>query len=114
MAIYQNLFALSDTAIVMQIAEYIKQTRLNKNKTQQQLADEAGINRTTLTQLEKGGNFSILTLIQVLRALGELNRLAELKFEPQISPMQLAEIEMGKRYRASKKTDTKAKPKSDW
>ena len=116
MAYVQNLYAFSDTAIVAQIAEYIKQRRLDKNKTQQELADEAGINRTTLAQLEKGGNFSMLTFIQVLRALGELYHLSELKYEPQISPLKLAEMEMSKRYRAtkSKKGSTTDKPKSDW
>lgn len=111
-----DLYAFSDTAILAQIAEFVKQRRLQKNKTQQDLATEAGINRTTLSQLEKGGNFSVLTLIQVLRALGELNRLQDLKFEPQISPMKLAEIEMSKRYRATRSTGPKTdpKPKSDW
>lgn len=111
-----DLYAFSDTAILRNIADFVKQTRLFQNKTQQQLADEAGINRSTLAQLEKGNNFSVITLIEVLRSLGELNRLQDLKYEPLISPLKLAEIEMAKTYRArpKKKQSIKKTLKSNW
>ncbi len=59
--------AMSDTAIAQTIGAFVKHHRLTQNRTQQQIANAAGINRSTLSQLEKGGTVTIATLLQVLR-----------------------------------------------
>ncbi len=48
--------AMSDPAILVLLGEYIQQTRLQQNKTQQQIATAAGINRSTVVQIENQPN----------------------------------------------------------
>jgi putative transcriptional regulator len=110
-----NITAMSDGNLVAMIGNYIKQTRLNQNKSQAKLAEEAGINRASLIKIEKGNAAcSTLTLIQLLRALKSIDLLNVFIQETIISPIQLAKIEHAKRIRASKQQASKQKPKSDW
>lgn len=104
---------MSDSAIIATIGTFIKHNRLEQNKTQEQLAKDAGINRSTLVEFEKGKRINIITFIQLLRALNLLNLLKQFQVKLQISPIQLAELEQAKRKRASK-AKTGNKPKSDW
>lgn len=106
--------ALSDSAIMETIGTFIKHHRLEQNKTQSQLAEDAGINRSTLVEFEKGMRSNTITFIQLLRALNLLHILKEFQIEQQISPIQLAEMEQAKRRRASKTKKSNKKFKSDW
>ena len=109
------LHLLSETALLMLLGSFIKQTRLQQNKTQQQVAEAAGINRSTMVQIERGGSSTLLSFIQILRALEQLQLLEHFEIKPQISPLQLAKLDQHKRQRASiKKTDGITKNKSDW
>jgi transcriptional regulator with XRE-family HTH domain len=107
--------ALSDPAILEQLGEFVKQTRLQQNKTQQQVAIAAGINRSTMVQIEKGAGGTLLSFIQVLRALEQLQIFEHFEIKQQFSPLQLAKLEQNKRQRASTKKDSQTKKtKSDW
>ncbi len=106
-------YGMSDPAILEILGNFIQKTRLNRNKTQQEISDFAGINRSTLVQIEKGNGSTLLSFIQVLRALEQLHLLEAFEVKQEISPLQLAKIEMEKRQRASKKA-TPNKPKSNW
>lgn len=107
--------AMSDPAILEQLGEFVKQTRLQQNKTQQQVAIAAGINRSTMVQIEKGAGGTLLSFIQVLRALGQLQIFEHFEVKQQFSPLQLAKLEQNKRQRASTKKDSQnKKTKSDW
>lgn len=106
--------AISDHAIMEKIGAFIKQQRLEQNKTQIQLALDAGINRSTLVDLEQGKSGNLITFIQVLRALNYLDVFEHFEIKTKISPIQLAELEMAKRQRASKSKLSKPKPKSTW
>ena len=109
-----NINAMSDNAIVETISAFIKHHRLEQNKTQSQLADEAGINRSTMVEFEKGQRANMITFIQLLRALNLLHVLKQFEIQQQLSPIQLAELEQSKRKRASKNIQSTKKPKSDW
>ena len=65
---------LSDRQILVKLGVFIKTTRLQQNKTQQQMAEIAGVNRSTIVQIENGSGSTMLSLIQVLRALDQLDR----------------------------------------
>lgn len=106
-------FAMSDDAIINSIGAYIKHHRIEQNRTQQDVADDAGINRATLSYLENGDIVNISTLIQVLRALDLLNVLDIFTITNQINPIELAKLEEQRRKRASNKRKNE-KPKSDW
>ena len=107
-----NRTAASDTAIMEKLGAFIKHHRLLQNKTQEQLAKEAGIVRSTLRLFERGENISLIVFIQLLRSLKLLNNLHEFQVNQQISPLQLAKMEQSKRSRASQKS--KIKKNSDF
>ena len=101
-----NWVAMTDSAIVVAIGKYIKGQRLLQNKTQSNLATEAGVNRSTISQIENGEAITLLSLIQILRGLDLLHILDVFKIEQQISPIELAKIAQQKRQRASSKEDS--------
>lgn len=109
-----KLNAMTDNATVESIGAFIKHHRLEQNKTQSRLAEEAGINRSTISEVEQGKPSNIITLIQLLRALNLLHVLQQFQVQQQISPLQLAELEKAKRKRATKTRKAGKKPKSDW
>ena len=108
-----NWVAMSDRAIISVIGEYIREKRLSINKTQAQIAEKAGINRSTLVQIEKGESITLISLIQILRALDLLHILQTFKIEKVISPIELAKLENQKRKRARGKKKNKSS-ESDW
>lgn len=108
-----NWVAMSDAAIVETIGAFVKHHRLLQNRTQQQVAIDAGINRSTLVQLENGERVTLLTLIQVLRVLNLFHLMDGFIIKEQLSPLQLAKQEQNKRKRASSK-DNEEPNESDW
>lgn len=108
-----NWVAMSDAAIVETIGAFVKHHRLLQNRTQQQVATDAGINRSTLVQLENGERVTLLTLIQVLRVLNLFYIMDSFIVKEQLSPLQLAKQEQNKRKRASSK-DNEEQNESDW
>ncbi len=110
-----NWYAMSDSAVLEELGTYIQQTRLQQNKTQQQLAEAAGVNRSTVVQFESGGGGTLLTFIQLLRALQQLPLLQQFEQKQELSPLQLAKLEHKTRKRArNNSADETGKPKSDW
>ena len=101
-----NWVAMTDSAIVVAIGKYIKEQRLLQNKTQSNLATEAGVNRSTISQIENGEAITLLSLIQILRALDLMHILDVFKIEQQLSPIELAKLAQQKRQRASSKEDS--------
>lgn len=109
------LHAMSDPAILEVLGKFIQQTRLQQNKTQQQVAAAAGLNRSTIVQVENGGGGTLLSFIQILRSLEQLQLFQNFEVRQQISPLQLAKIDQNKRQRArTKKATSIEKPKSNW
>ncbi len=100
---YINWESSSDRAVNEMLGGFIRQSRFRQNKTQDQLAREAGIARSTLSLFEKGENSSLLVFIQLLRALNLLHLLKEFEIREQLSPIQLAKIEHSKRQRVKNK-----------
>jgi transcriptional regulator with XRE-family HTH domain len=94
----------TDIGILIQIGIFVKEMRISQNKTQQQLADACGINRSTYIQIENGKGSSMLHFVQVLRALNVLHLLHIFETQTQISPIALAKMQQKKRQRASKST----------
>jgi transcriptional regulator with XRE-family HTH domain len=107
-----NWTAMSNDAIIASIGEFIKQKRLQDNKTQLQLAKDSGLNRSTIVQIENGESITLASLIQVLRALNLLYLLDIFTIESKISPMEYVKMKEKKRLRARKK-DTKSDVNND-
>ena len=110
---YNNWAAMSDKVLLKQIGSFIKYHRMEQNKTQESVATDAGISRSTLSLLERGEGVTLPTLIQVLRMLDQLQVMDAFRVENQVSPILLAKMEQKKRQRVrGKKQD--GQPKSDW
>ena len=92
------------------LGSFIRQSRIRQNKTQDQLAREAGIARSTLSLFEKGENSSLMVFIQLLRALSLLDLLKEFEIREQLSPLQLARLEHSKRQRVKHKSKKSINP----
>jgi transcriptional regulator with XRE-family HTH domain len=110
---YKNWASMSDKALIEQIGAYIKHHRLQQNKTQEEVAGEAGISRSTLSLLERGETVTLTTLIQVLRVLDQLHVMDSFKVNETVSPLTLAKLEKEKRKRA-RKSETDDQETSEW
>jgi transcriptional regulator with XRE-family HTH domain len=107
-------YGMSDPAVLQLMGNFIKKSRLNRNRTQQDVSEAAGINRSTLVMLENGKGGTLLTYIQVLRALEQLHLLEVFEVKNELSPLQLAELEMKMRRRARRKASPNNKQNSSW
>src|SRR5690606_33195259 len=108
-----NWIAMTDMAIINQIGQFIKKSRISKNKTQAQVAEAAGINRWTISQIENGEAITLASLIQILRALDLLYVLDGFKIHDQIRSLNAVKLQPKESQRASGKSKS-TKPKSDW
>lgn len=101
---YKNWLSMSDNALSQQIGAFIKHQRIEQNKTQDMVAEAAGISRSTLSLLERGETVTVATLIQVLRVLDQLHVMEAFEIQQSISPIALAKAEKEKRKRARNKS----------
>jgi len=112
---FTNWYNISDPIIVKEIGTQLKKMRLRKNITQEKLAVTSGLNRATISQLENGRAATLLTLVQVLRALDKLDLFNIFFDEPDISPLEAAKLKRSKRMRAStKKTSNQNREEPKW
>ena len=112
---------LTDPEVVRTLGAQLKKMRLSQNKSQAEVAKNAGLNRTTIVKLEAGRPATLITLVQVLRALGRLDLLNVFEQRTRLSPiafMEQAEAYQRKqRKRASKPRKSKPgtnRPTSTW
>ncbi len=96
------LHGRSDQAVLASLGDRLRRRRLELNWSQGRLAEAAGLNRTTISELERGKPTSLATFVQVLRALGALHELDGLLPDSGPSPIQLAKSRGQIRQRASK------------
>jgi transcriptional regulator with XRE-family HTH domain len=100
MAENTNWTSMSDQALAGQIGAFVRHHRLEQNRTQDSLAHEAGISRSTLSLLERGQTVTLATLIQVLRVLDQLQVMDAFVVQQRVSPLVLARMQKEKRQRA--------------
>lgn len=106
---------MSDMTILQVLGLFIREIRLQQNKTQEGVAVAAGIKRMTLVRIEKGKGGTMATFVRVLRSLDQLHVFNQFEVSTQISPLKLAKLEQGKRLRARPKKQAKKNNKqSDW
>lgn len=94
-----NFYRMTDEAIAAEIGARIEQLRLEKNLTQQQVADAVGLSRVSYGKLVRGqGKFT--NVIAVLRALDQLALVEQFVPETGFSPMELLKLKGKQRQRA--------------
>jgi len=100
---YTNWLSMSDTALVKTIGDFVQHHRLNQNKSQSNVAVDAGISRSTLSLLERGEKISLGSLIKVLRVLDLLHIMNVFTIDNEISPVEYAKLKKNKRKRTQNK-----------
>lgn len=115
-----NWNALTDANAVARLGKEIKRMRLERNLSQADIAQHTGLDRSTVQRLEGGRAATLLTVVQVLRALDRLDLLDPWVQERRATPMMLLEqeeaYERNRRKRAGRNRPqiVKPKPKSTW
>ena len=102
-----DIYALTDSAILLQIGQKLKEARIEQNISQKALAESSGLSTFSISQMENGHNTSLLSLIMVLRALNRLDVFEGLFREKPISPVALSEL-MKKNQQRKRAYTTKA------
>jgi len=83
-----------------QLGERLKQARLNRNITQEQVARQIGISRRTVINAEKG-QVTLENLVAILQVLGLASQLDSFLPAQPLSPVQLMKLQGARRQRAS-------------
>jgi transcriptional regulator with XRE-family HTH domain len=104
---------LSDDAVLMEMGHRIAQYRLNQDKTQAALAQEAGVSNRTMSRVERGHSVQASSVIRILRALKLVENLDTLIPEQAVSPVQQLKMQGKPRQRASSKS-AKSKKEVPW
>lgn len=93
----------SNAAILELIGKRFLQARLNEGLEQQELADKAGVNVSTVQNLERGKrSVGMIKVLAIMRALGKLHEIDNFMPEPPIKSASLLTTRNEKRKRVSK------------
>ena len=105
----------TDAAILHELGARVSGVRLERNLTQAELAEKAGLSKRTIERLEAGDSVQLLSLIRLFRALDLLPRLEALIPEPVPSPIAQWRLRGTNRQRASaKKPQSGPSRKWEW
>lgn len=96
-----RLSVQTDQVLAAIVGERVQALRLKRNISLEAVAQNAAISRQTLHLLLNQGKGTLINLVAVLRALGELERLSSMLEEVRPSPLQIIKMEGNKRRRAS-------------
>jgi putative transcriptional regulator len=88
--------------------------RLSQNRTQEQVANEAGISRATLVRLEQGHGVSLDTFIRVMMALKLGEHIENFLPDPSIRPLERVALAGRERQRARPKRAEKTEEMWTW
>lgn len=98
---------MTDQAVAAEIGRRIDQVRLERNLTQQQLADAVGLSRVSYAKLVAGqGKF--INVIAVLRALDQMHLLEGFVPDVAFSPIEQLKLKGKQRRRATGSRGTSA------
>ncbi|MYJ96993.1 MAG: helix-turn-helix transcriptional regulator [Proteobacteria bacterium] len=100
-------------AIAEELGERLKQARLNRDMTQLEVAERAGVSRKAVLNAEKG--IARLEILVAIMAVLDLTRQLDLFLPPQdVSPIQLARLKGKARQRASGRRKVRIEEPIEW
>jgi len=97
---------LTDEAVLVELGERFARSRLDRELTQSDLAEQAGISKRTVERIEAGASAQLSSIIRLLRVLDLLPHLDRLLPEAEPSPMALLKRKGKQRQRASSRKNT--------
>lgn len=103
---------MTDEAVLAELGARLQRMRLERNLTQRELAEEAGVERKAVLRIEDGSSVTLTSFIRILRALGLLEALNRFVPEPVPSPIELLKLH-GKRRRRATGERGKSAPQQD-
>lgn len=111
-----EIYSLSDPALIQVFGKKIKSKRIAKRYSREHLALASGVAVSSIKNMENGCNVSLMTLIQVLRALQALDLLEPFWKEEPLDPIAIAEAQKKMRQpkRVRKSNSIPAKFESEW
>lgn len=105
----------ADQQVLAQLGERIDRRRLDRNLTQAQLAQAAGVSKSTVERLQGGESTQLTNFIRILRALDLLDRLDALVPAQPPSPIEQLKLHGKRRRRASSpRKSEKLEPAWTW
>ena len=105
---YMDIYALTNNAIMQRIGSKLKELRIVKGMKQTELSEASGVSVFTISAVENGKATSVITIIQILRALENLDYLNRFFQEQEISPIAYAKL-MEKNKRKERVKTSKSK-----
>lgn len=96
-----NFNEISDSAILTELGDRMRQERLNQNRTQTEIAETARVGLNVVKRLEGGEGCTLASLVRILRVLGKVDELDSFLPAPGVSPIELARLAGRKRKQAS-------------
>jgi len=104
------LTQLSDDAIVAELGRRVALHRQSLNLAQDELADRAGVGRSTVQRIERGGSIQLSSLVKLLRALDRLDALDAVLAAELRSPVAELQRQRERRQRVRHRQGDRAQP----
>ena len=106
-----NYTQLSDEAALAELGERLARHRIDRGLTQAQLAEQAGVSKSTVERIEAGASTQLANLVRVLRVLELLGNIDRLVPAHAASPMELLKHGGKQRKRAAATRDNATQAK---
>ena len=84
-----TVFKKLDGKIMTELGEHLKQLRKNQKYSQQGLANQIGVSRRLIGEIESGKGTSLLVFIKLLKVFNKTEKLLEIVQSTTISPKDL-------------------------
>lgn len=101
---------LTDDSVLKELGERLSHLRLNRNLTQMEVAQKAGITRPTVVRIENGLPTDFVSVIRLFRALDLMSGIESLVPSQSVSPIQMASLEQKQKRRRRARKPIKSQP----
>ena len=93
----EDYMSFTDREILRSLGDRMRALRKARGLSQQEAADRADLARSTVSEVERGENPTLHTVVRLLRVYGRLSALESFIPEPELSPMARLRERKGKR-----------------
>jgi len=88
------IYVKTDEELLKMIGSHLRKRRISANLSQQELAEATGISKIQISQIERTGKTSLASLVAISRKLGLLQQLLSIYELPELTPIQVYELEL--------------------
>ncbi|MCQ2324557.1 MAG: helix-turn-helix domain-containing protein [Paludibacteraceae bacterium] len=80
---------MKDEEILKRVGAKLKELRVERNMKQKELSERSGLSMFSISQIETGHNTSVLSLVQILKALDRMDMFEPFLKEKEVDPALL-------------------------